>query len=190
MKKAIIDIDGVLNNYPETQINFYNDRYGKEYGYVSTLHELKEKLSYSLYSKMKEEYRKSDYKHNATPKENAKEMLNTLRAKGYLIYITTARKLFSLNQLEKTIMWLRNNDLVYDYIYCSQKKDFTILEKFGKIDLVVEDNCDNVSKIKDINGRADYFVVNNSDNQNDVKTNAYRRVNSLKEIITFLEEKK
>ena len=186
MKKIVIDIDGVLNDYPKTQLDFFNLEYHPGYN-VKTLSQLKTILSYNEYNVMKKAYRQSEYKHNCKPKAYAKELLQYLRDNGYLIYIITARKLFMYNQLERTILWLKNNDLCYDYIYCSQKKDFTIFEKFGKIDAVIEDNCDNLQKIQNINGDAKYFLVSNPDNL-DKDTSSCIRVTTLKEIITYLKK--
>lgn len=183
MKKAIVDIDGVLNDYPQTQIDFFN--YMLNADFIS-LNDIKSKVCYNDYKRYKELYRQSAFKHNTKPKHGAKKLLNYLRNNGYLIYIITARELFKYNQLEKTILWLQDNKLVYDYIYCTQKKDFTIFEKFGHIDLVIEDNCDNLEKIKKINGKdCIYINVLNDDNKN-IKYKGYR-VNDLQEIIKILE---
>lgn len=183
MKKAIIDIDGVLNTYPKTQIEYFNFMLDKKY---TTLDEIKRNLSYYEYKDLKTQYRQSAFKHNAKPSNGAKKLLKYLRNNNYLIYIITARELFKYNQLEKTILWLQTNNLVYDYIYCTQKKDFTIFEKFGHIDLVIEDNCDNLEKIKKINGKdCTYINVVNDENIN----RKYKgiRVKDLNEIISILE---
>ena len=83
-------------------------------------------------------------------------------------------------------MWRNNNKLVYDYIYCTQKKDFTIFEKFGHVDLVIEDNCDNLEKIKKINGKnCIYINVMNDENKN-IKYKGFRVVD-LNKVIDILE---
>lgn len=190
MKKVIIDIDGVLNDYPYTQLLFYEKEYSRG-DTVKTLSELKKKLSYNDYKDLKEKYRLSDYKHKCKPKEYACELLKYLKDNGYLIYIMTSRELFRLNQLEKTICWLRDNNLHYDYLYCTQKKDFTMFEKFKNIDVVIEDNCDNTNRIKKIiNNDCLYFIVNNNDNLNKHTDEGIVRVNKLNEIVNFLENVK
>ena len=183
MKKAMIDIDGVLNYYPQTQLDFYNDKYCKnKKEYVTSLNELKAKVSYAKYKEIKSEYRISSYKHFAIARKGAKQLLDYLEKNDYLIYIITGRELFKDDQLERTLLWLKRNKLKYHYIYCSQKKDFTIFEKFGHIDVVVEDNCDNINKISEINGVAKYYIVNNSDNKN-MYLSTGKRVNDLNEIL-------
>ena len=49
MKKAIIDIDGVLNTYPKTQIDYFNFMLDKDY---KSLDEIKNDLSYNEYKVM------------------------------------------------------------------------------------------------------------------------------------------
>lgn len=183
MKKAIIDIDGVLNYYPKTFIDFCKTKNI----YYSTLQEIKEAISYNQYKQLKEEYRQSDFKHNAKIRKGSKELIQYLQKNNYLIYIITSRPLFKNNQLEKTICWLKNNKIHYDYIYCTIKKDFTIFEKFGHIDLIIEDNIDNLNNIKNINGsNAKYYNVYNLDNIN--KQCEFKRVDNLNEIIEDMEK--
>src|SRR5574344_1500272 len=184
MKKAVIDIDGVLNYYPQTQIDYFNLCLGKDY---KTLSEIKESISYKDYKYYKTEYRMSGFKHDAKPSKGAKKLLKYLRDNDYLIYIITARELFKYNQLEKTILWLNKNNLCYDYIYCTQKKDFTIFEKFGHIDLVIEDNCDNLEKIKNINGKnCIYINIKNKEN-GDIKYKGFRVVD-LNKVIDVIKD--
>ena len=183
MKKAIIDIDGVLNTYPKTQIDYFNFMLDKDY---KSLDEIKKDLSYYEYKDLKTQYRQSAFKHDCKASPGARKLLKYLRDNNYLIYIITARELFKYNQLEKTILWLNNNKLVYDYIYCTQKKDFTIFEKFGHVDLVIEDNCDNLEKIKKINAKdCIYINVMNEENKN-IKYKGFRVVD-LNKVIDILE---
>ena len=190
MKKAIIDIDGVLNHYPQTWLDFLENEKGLKF---ESLKEVKETLSYKQYKEYKEDYIYSTYKNDAKVRSDAKLLFDLLHNKGYLIYIITARPLFKYDLLENTILWLQKHGLKYDYIYCSQKKDFTIFEKFGHIDLVVEDNCDNIEKIRNINGpyNCRYFIVNNKDNMNyGDNPNMFTRVNGLSKILEVLTNDK
>lgn len=182
MKKAVIDIDGVLNNYPETSISFFNSQLGTKF---TTLEEMKTTLTFKEYKSVRKEYIRSATKHDAPLKEGAKELIDYLKQKGYLIYIVTSRQLFKENQLEKTILWLKKHKIDYDYIYCSIKKDFTIFEKFGHVDFVIEDNVKNLYDIEKINGQADYFNVMNSENKD--YTCKFRRVTDLADVIKDME---
>ena len=182
MKKAVIDIDGVLNNYPETSISFFNSYLGTKF---TTLEEMKTTLTFKEYKSVRKEYIRSATKHDAPLKEGAKELIDYLKRNGYLIYIVTSRQLFKENQLEKTILWLKKHKIDYDYIYCSIKKDFTIFEKFGHVDFVIEDNVKNLYDIEKINGQADYFNVMNSENKD--YTCKFRRVTDLADVIKDME---
>lgn len=186
MKIAMIDIDGVLNYYPEILVKFCNDTLNTSF---KSKKEIKRTLSYEAYEILKNKYRQSNYKHDAKIRENSVELINYLRKNDYLIYIITSRELFKFNQLEKTILWLQKNNIKYDYIYCSQKKDFTIFEKFGHCDLIVEDSCDNIEKIQKINGEAKYYNVLNSENE-EININNCKRIHDLREIIYDLEQEK
>ena len=186
MKYAVIDIDGVLNYYPDTFVNFYNDYQKTSF---STMSDIKNNTSYNEYNRLKTLYRKSDYKHDAKVREDAVELFNFLHTHDYLIYIVTSRELFKYNQLEKTILWLQKNNLKYDYLYCSQKKDYTIFEKFKHVDLVIEDSLDNLEKIKRINGEALYFNIINSENELLESDDDIYRVNTLKEVEWILDKK-
>lgn len=190
MKKAIIDIDGVLNHYPQTWLDFLENEKGLKF---ENLKDVKNTLSYKQYKEYKEEYRYSKYKNDAKVRSDAKLLFDLLHNKGYLIYIITARPLFKYDLLENTILWLQKNGLKYDYIYCSQKKDFTIFEKFGHIDLVIEDNCDNIEKIRNINGpyNCRYFIVNNKDNKeygDNLQT--FTRIDGLYKVLEVLTHDK
>lgn len=194
MKYAVIDIDGVLNYYPDTFVNFYND-YQRTNSRTTqptiykTMSEIKNNTSYNEYNRLKTLYRKSDYKHEAKVRDDAVSLFTFLHEHNYLIYIVTSRELFKYNQLEKTILWLQKNNLKYDYLYCSQKKDYTIFEKFKHVDLVVEDSLDNLEKIKRINGEALYFNIINSENELLESEEDIFRVNTLREVEWILNQR-
>lgn len=185
MRKAVIDIDGVLNYYPQTFIDYCNHVTGNSF---RTLLEVKNSLSYNDYKRLKHEYRCSSFKHDAKVASGAHELFEYLKNNDYLIYIVTSRQLFADDCLENTIKWLKKNDLHYDYIYCSVKKDFTIFEKFGHVDIVVEDNVDNINNIRRINGD-DCFYANivNAENINE-ECDGFRFC-SLADFVTFITGK-
>lgn len=186
MKIAIIDIDGVLNYYPQTFLDFLYKEKNCKY---ETLNSAKESISYAEYKILKSKYRNSDYKHDAEPRKGSSELLYYLRENNYLIYIITARELYKNDMLEKTICWLKKNNLIYDFIYMSKKKDFTIFEKFKNIDLIIEDNVDNINNIMKICNIKCYNIIN-KDNQKFKANDACIRVNNLFDIITDLERNK
>ena len=145
MKKLMLDIDGVLNDYPKTFINYVNDNTHNNF---KSLQELKETLSFSEFRRLKDSYKFSDYKHKAKLREGALELVNKLNKK-YLVYIVTSRDLNEKNQLELTLNWLKTNNIKYDYI-CQSNKTLADLEsKFNEpFDLVIDDDYKNVIQAK------------------------------------------
>lgn len=182
MKIAIIDIDGVLNYYPATFLNFI---YACTKQRFVTLLDAKNTIPYKQYKELKSEYRKSKYKHAAKPRSGAKELLQYLHKHNYLIYIITSRELYKDKMLQDTILWLRRNKLIYDFIYESRKKDFTIFEKFKDIDVVIEDNVNNIKNIMKISKARCYNVVNEDNKDLQVDCN---RVSNLFDIIKLLKQ--
>ena len=75
MKKLMLDIDGVLNDYPNTFIRYVNNYTHNNF---KTLSELKDKLSYNEFRRLKDNYKFSEYKHKANLKEGALELVNKL----------------------------------------------------------------------------------------------------------------
>lgn len=182
MKIAIIDIDGVLNYYPRTFLDFVSNTTEQNF---NTLLEAKNSIPYEKYKELKRRYRKSEYKHNAKPRVGAKALLQYLHKHNYLIYIITSRELYKDKMLQNTILWLRRNKLIYDFIYESRKKDFTIFEKFKDIDIVIEDNVDNIKNIMKISSAKCYNVIN-EDNK-DMSVDCHR-VKDLFEIVKLLKQ--
>lgn len=183
MKKVMLDIDGVLNNYPQTFIDYVNDYYNLEF---KSLEEIKENLDYKDFREIKDNYKFSNYKHDAPLKEGVIELINYFKSKNYLIYIITSRDLFEKNQLDLTLNWLKKNKINYDFIYQAEDKSLAIYENFHHFDVVVEDNLQNLINIKRIDKKSKCFYVNNIFNVN----NDIIYVKNLYQIINILKEKK
>lgn len=138
-KICAIDIDGVLSDYPACWIKFANSILKTNF---KTLFELKEKLSYSQYKKLKHLYRKSGYKADLPVKDGAVELTQKLRAKGYKIVIITARPFSEYPEMFKhTRHWLNINEFDYDYLIEGGKtKHLKVLSEFPHIKFFIEDN--------------------------------------------------
>ena len=182
-KIVVCDIDGVLNYYPNTILKFIKDC---DYGDFDTLHQAKESLSYADYNKLKDNYRKSEYKHSALVKENAKELLEYFRKNNYFIILLTARKCTE-DMVVNTINWLKRNNLIYDYVYFSAKKDVQLYEKFKSVEVIIDDSISNLEKIYNANSQARYYLINNKDNSFYDTDKYITRVDDLDEIIQMEE---
>jgi uncharacterized HAD superfamily protein len=176
-KSCVIDIDGVLNYYPETWLDFVADKTGFFY---NNLHDMKNEISYNEYTKLKEEYRNCGIKENLKVREGAVELLDYLKSIGYYIIITTARPVnLHQNLMSQTSNWLKKNKLDYDNLFFSFKKHLTIVEYFKSIDFAIEDNRYYINDIAEMGYKG--YLVDNIYNQGDVEEKVVR-VKNLKEI--------
>lgn len=177
-KVCVFDIDGVLNYYPKTWVDFVNASLCKDF---KTLSEVKNSLSYSEYKKLKEEYRTSGVKENLCVKKEAKEVINKLRDEGFKIIIISARPVIKYSSLYKqTTNWLEKNGIEYDNLIFSERKQFEVIKYYPNMSFMVEDN----RMISNIVGGLGYkvYLLDNEYNQGEVKENV-KRIKSLVEVL-------
>lgn len=88
--------------------------------------------------------------NNATPRENAKEVIDKLKKEGHEIYIITARDSeFHDDPYKYSKYWLDKNKIYYDKLIVNAREKSSVCEK-EKIDLFIDDqpnNCLSVSNI-------------------------------------------
>lgn len=88
--------------------------------------------------------------NNATPRENAKEVIDKLKKEGHEIYIITARDSeFHDDPYKYSKDWLDKNKIYYDKLIVNAREKSSVCEK-EKIDLFIDDqpnNCLSVSNI-------------------------------------------
>lgn len=177
MKICIIDIDGVLNTYPDCYLEFVD----KEYGYhFETLNEMKDWLGYAEYKRIKEAYRTSGYKESLVVSSGAVEFMKHLKEQGYYIIILSARPVDRYNTLiMQTTNWLKKNEIEYDYLMFNGSKNLEIIQKFDNVEFVVEDNRYYANSIAKHGYQV--FLVSNRYNAGKLENNV-QRVQSLTEI--------
>ena len=134
-KWCIIDIDGVLNDYPQCWLDFIKKEIGEAY---PTLGMAKKAISYYTYKELKMKYRTSSYKRSIKPREGAKQFLDSLQKLGYSIAIVTSRDV-NLSY-EDTEVWLRKNRLKYNKLVFDNKKHSKVFEMFPFAHFIVDDN--------------------------------------------------
>lgn len=186
MKKIVaIDIDGVLNDYPQTWIDFVNSRIGSSF---TNLNDMKSSLTQRRYSELKKEYRTSGIKATLPLKEHAYDFLQFLRSKNYFVVVMTSRPIEEYNELLfQTTEWLNTNDLEYDFLYFSKRKHLDIIEKFKSMEFMVEDNRSFANDVSKHGYRV--FLMNNEYNVGETNPGVIR-VDSLAEIIEYLKKEK
>jgi hypothetical protein len=120
------DIDGVLNNYPVCWLNYIKLRAGVEY---KSTEEAKRGLGQVVYSKIKSEYRKSEYKENIEFSDEARLALIEIAEMGFEVVAATSRPLIDpefpdLKNL--TARWLKKNlGFSIRVVYKNENADFT-----------------------------------------------------------------
>lgn len=151
---AIIDIDGVLADYPNCFYEFLATTYFVGPG--------NERLSLSgakeKYSKMKLEdrewakvaYRQSGVKRALPVLPGARELLDLLRASGLKIVLLTNRPYSKYYRIyPDTLEWLKANELVYDAILWTHDKGLEATKYFSNIRFAVDDQDSNVQRLRE-----------------------------------------
>ncbi|MEK6860829.1 MAG: hypothetical protein AABY07_02550 [Nanoarchaeota archaeon] len=111
-KIVLVDIDGVLNTYPQCFIDWAKNKKGV------VINVEDREINPILWNSLKTEYRISGAKRFLPVKAGAKEALNFLHEAGYFIVIATNRPVSKFSNLFfDTLHWLRVNDLYHDYIH-------------------------------------------------------------------------
>lgn len=180
-KVCIFDIDGVLNYYPDSYVEFVNDKLGTDY---QDLYEVKDKISYSEYRKLKKEYRTSGYKENLLVRPEAFNSLLEIKNRGYYIIILSSRPVQEINSLiMQTTNWLRKNGLIYDYLIFEKEKHLEIIQKFSNVKFVVEDNRAYANSIAKYGSKV--FLVDNKYNKGDLEPNVVR-IQNINDILKLI----
>ena len=194
-KIVAIDIDGILNNYPDCWVDFVNDRLAEgdkrltklfthlRSNKFSDLHHVKRVVPYETYRDLKRDYRESGVKENLPVVTGSKEFLQILRENGYIIFIITARPFGEYPGLfRQTINWLNNNGLYCDDIISDKYKHIKILQTCPALMWLVDDNryiCNLVSSW----GYRTYLKTNKY-NKGRLEAGV-RRVNTLRDILIY-----
>lgn len=131
---AIIDIDGVLNYYPEC---FYDWVY-KVYS-TQTLERMRHDRA--LYEEMKDAYRESGAKRTLPINEISRSALKVLKSKKIPIILLTDRPYIKFKRISyDTMAWLDANDIPYDYLFWSHGQSKThIVKKVKSVAFIVDD---------------------------------------------------
>ena len=159
---AFVDIDGILATWPETFIDFVNNKLDLNsvvYKTYPSIVELEDRRN--LYD-LKREYRLSSVKRAMELIPGASELLNKLKGFGYYIILITARPYKEIFRIySDTLYWLEKNNLCFDGIIWEQDKEKYIIEHFDKdkVAFCIDDAIENVNKLHQ-NGFEVYHVDN------------------------------
>ena len=181
-----VDIDGVLNHYPDPWVHFVNHHLGTHY---NNLVEVKEIVPYNQYRRLKKMYREGDVKGTLKPRINAKGLLEALNQIGYTIIILTARPVHEYPNLYRvTEDWLLehfsdDDKRLYDSIIFEKEKHIEIIRRYPRLKFMIDDHRHNANLISSWGYRV--FLVDNIYNQGEIHSNVIR-VEDLGEIIYYV----
>lgn len=179
-KICSVDVDGILNHYPDCWVDFINSETGLNF---KDKNEAKEKLSAEEYKYLKDKYRKSDFKANLKIREEALEILKYLKGKGYFILVVTTRPFEDYSSLAvMTRKWLEKNNFPFDAL---EKKSISSLKKFPCVDFHIEDEIEDANFI----AKAGYkvFLFGRQCNNERLHPSVIR-IKDLTEIVSYLGE--
>lgn len=141
-KKCSIDLDGVLNYYPQCWVDFINMETGLNF---KDKDEAKAKLSVKKYDYLKDKYRKSDYKANLKVRKEGLNFVEYLKRKGYFIIIATSRPFERYPLMyDMTKKWLDKNNVPYDKL---ERKEN--IKKY-QLDFHIDDEIDDANNINNL----------------------------------------
>ena len=140
MTKHIImcDLDGCLNYYPDTFLQWVKSHYGI---YKEDIDSLKSLLTPKEYEELKHEYRTCGVKRTLAVRNGAADVLREIRELGKKIWIFTSRPTFEPVKGD-TEYWLKINGIIHDRLIFLGKDE--IKESVAKLQeeiwFVIEDD--------------------------------------------------
>lgn len=146
-KICAVDIDGILSDYPKCFIDWVNENGNLDFK-IETMKDFRREPKKLL--EMKHLYRVSRTKRNLPVKNNVVNAMKKLKNEGYHIIILTTRPAKKYSKLYiDTLVWLENNRIPFDYLkFVEEEKFATIIHDFSIIKFMIEDEEDNIRKIR------------------------------------------
>lgn len=177
-KIIILDIDGVIADYPECFVNYVNNKTNTKF---VNMFDIRNMLTQKQIYDLKDEYRNSGVKSSLPVKEYAIDFINKIKQKYYIVLLTSRPYSKYFRIYADTLEWLDKNKIHYDAIYWDEKKSRNILNNLDldQIEYVIEDNVYFANKISQLNVKV--YLINNEYNQSKELKNVVR-INDLREI--------
>lgn len=145
---VLIDIDGVLSDYPRCYYQWVGDNchIDSEYEVVAYL----KTLSVVERERLKREYRQSGAKATLPVLQGAREMLKLIADCGIKVILLTNRPYAEHFRIyPDTLAWLRDNELHYDAIIWARDKGFEAVKNFRQVLWALDDTEENIKRLTD-----------------------------------------
>lgn len=197
-KIAVVDIDGVLGDYPYTFLEFVRDEEEARYGRapcfssidVHTLDlykYLEGDVSSSNLKYYKHYYRESGRIRQEKVVEGAKEFLHILRENGYYVVLLTSRPFDSYKSLYlDTYTWLISHGLEFDALLNDSKKRDKVskLLETSDVKFVVDDDPKLIANLEGLDRLQKLYLVDRPYNRKYECSGKVERVSDLSEILS------
>jgi len=134
---AIIDIDGILTDYPNCFLYWVSDKYGTMY---ESIEKMQDSMTIEEYNSIKHEYRISGVKATLPVKEDALRLLELLNDLGYYIWIVSSRPFICR---EDTISFLDLNCIPFNRLTLTPTKRLfikKIMADGNDVRIIIDDN--------------------------------------------------
>jgi hypothetical protein len=116
------DIDGTLTDYPQHWLTFIKLNSGRHF---KSIKEAKEELGLNVYSKIKHEYRSSEYKFQDPVRESMIELSKKIYEHKNLVYVHSSRPFSKYPQMmSNTSKWLENSGFRFEKIDSKNLQNF------------------------------------------------------------------
>ena len=144
-KIAVVDIDGVLADYPSCFIEWVKEN--KDFSFDLSVRE-DDPLHWRS---LKHEYRMSGIKRDLPVVNGAPAFVRKLKEKGYFVLIATSRPVSLYPHLTfDTIYWLKTNEIEYDYLLFSdvEEKVSVLKDLLKNVACVFDDEQETIDEFK------------------------------------------
>ena len=178
-----IDIDNCISNFDDVLLEEYI-KHDKELRNTGIINDKPYYLTVDMFDWSKEE--NDDFYYNniqriaisLKPLNNAKEVIDKLKANGNEIYIITSRDNGEyVNPEEMTRKWLEKYEIYYDKLILTGRHEKGPVCKENNIDIMIEDSIKNCEDIE--NNGVKCYIMNTRYNQEETR---FERVKTWKEI--------
>lgn len=185
-KSCYIDIDGVLNMYPEPWLKYIE----KEWAGINTVSDptnlniVKKSVPYQIYKDLKYSYRESGMKEKLPVNPGAVQLTQELKKKGYHIVIITSRPVEEHPSLYKqTLNWLQKNNIQFDNILFDPNKEVSVLLRYPKLLFGIDDHRTYANLIASWGYQM--YLFNNEYNRGPTHTNV-KRIDKLLDLLEWI----
>lgn len=191
--KIGIDIDNCISNFDDVLLEEYL-KHDKELRNTGIINDKPHHITVGMFDWSKEENDEFYYNNiqriamSLKPLNNAKEVIDKLKADGNEIYIITSRDNGEyINPEKMTREWLEKYDIYFDKLILTGRYEKGPACKENNIDIMIEDSIKNCEDIE--NNGVKCYIMNTRYNQEETRFERVKRWNEIYSKISKLYKK-